>query len=119
MNHILEAMEEERRQRYASVPHVDPVKLKVGDRVVFNNDNRWTCSSKVECECECGRPHKGWIMAHRYETQLWWFTSTRLWENSVMLKDWPAKKAIMDEWREQEFAAARKRIAERESACQT
>jgi hypothetical protein len=100
----MQAVDDWAKERYKEIPLAIPTELEVGNRVVFNNNNRWTCSKRIECECECGQPHKGWIMRHQYETQLWWDTDT-VWESTVLLKDWPAKKVIMDEWRDKFFGA--------------
>jgi len=93
----LKAIDEWAESEYAKIPLADPTKLRPGDRVVFGGNNRWTCSTRINATCECGTKHPGWIMRHKYETQLWWDTD-RVWKKTVLLKDWPAKKVIMKGW---------------------
>ena len=72
---------------------LDPSQLRQWDRIVFGNNNRWTCETRIDCSCEgCDRQHFGWIMRSGYRCQLWWDTETHLWENSVLLSDWPEKE---------------------------
>jgi hypothetical protein len=102
----LQRIDFEKQQEYQKIPLANPKELQAGDRVVFNNNNRWTCSRRVDCTCECGKPHSGWIMIHKYQTQLWWDNDV-VWKSTVMLKDWPEKKIIMDKYREQTTEAIR------------
>ena len=63
---------------------IDPTKLKQFDKVVYFTNNRWTCETRLNEICDCGKTHKGWIMRHRYRCQVWWDEEVHLWKNSVM-----------------------------------
>ncbi len=67
---------------------IDPLKLEEWDRIVYGNNNRWSCVKRIDDFCDCGLPVRGWVMNDRSQYQVWWDDQKGLWEKCISLREW-------------------------------